>query len=163
MSVGFSSWVLSIIGVVLISVIVEMILPKGSVSKFIKSVLAIFIVFVIVSPIATIKDSNYFDKIINLNAIEIDVNYVKTINEQKVTEYQKNITTILNESGFLNISVNIDAEIDKEIKINKVYVNICNLVLNGNISHIDKYTKMIAIITSVVDVKKENIVFNEWT
>ena len=161
MSVGFSSWVLSIIGVVLISVIVEMILPKGSVSKFIKSVLAIFIVFVIVSPIATIKDSNYFDKIINLNAIEIDVNYVKTINEQKVTEYQKNITTILNESGFLNISVNIDAEIDKEIKINKVYVNICNLVLNGNISHIDKYTKMIAIITSVVDVKKENIVFNE--
>ena len=161
MSVGFSSWVLSIIGVVLISVIVEMILPKGSVSKFIKSVLAIFIVFVIVSPIATIKDSNYFDKIFNLNAIEIDVNYVKTINEQKVTEYQKNITTILNESGFLNISVNIDAEIDKEIKINKVYVNICNLVLNGNISHIDKYTKMIAIITSVVDVKKENIVFNE--
>ena len=161
MSAGFSSWVLSIIGVVLISVIVEMILPKGSVSKFIKSVLAIFIVFVIVSPIATIKDSNYFDKIINLNAIEIDVNYVKTINEQKVAEYQKNITTILNESGFLNISVNIDAEIDKEIKINKVYVNICNLVLNGNISHIDKYTKMIAIITSVVDVKKENIVFNE--
>ena len=161
MSAGFSSWVLSIIGVVLISVIVEMILPKGSVSKFIKSVLAIFIVFVIVSPIATIKDSNYFDKIINLNAIEIDVNYVKTINEQKVTEYQKNITTILNESGFLNISVNIDAEIDKEIKINKVYVNICNLVLNGNISHIDKYTKMIAIITSVVDIKKENIVFNE--
>ena len=161
MSAGFSSWVLSIIGVVLISVIVEMILPKGSVSKFIKSVLAIFIVFVIVSPIATIKDSNYFDKIFNLNAIEIDVSYVKTINEQKVAEYQKNITTILNESGFLNISVNIDAEIDKEIKINKVYVNICNLVLNSNISHIDKYTKMIAIITSVVDVKKENIVFNE--
>ena len=158
---NFSSWVLSIIGVVLISVIVEMILPKGSVGKFIKSVLAIFIVFIIVSPIVTFKNSNYLEKIFDLNSIEIDVEYVKNVNEQKVIEYQNNIMSVLKESGFLNVDVNIDAEIGKEIKINRVYVNLCNLVLTGDILHIDKYTKIIAIITSIVDVKKENIVFNE--
>ena len=57
--------------------------------------------------------------------------------------------------------VKIDAEIDKDIKINKVYVDICDLVLSENLEHIDKYTNMIAIIKSIIDIKKENIVFNE--
>lgn len=161
MSSNFSSWVLSIIGVVLISVIVDMVLPNGKTNKLIKSIFAIFIVFVIVSPIVTFKNTNYFDNIFNSNNIQIDVEYIKNINKQKVSEYEKNIITALDNNGYHKVDVSIEAEIDKEIKIKKVYVNICNLVLSENLEHIDKYTNIIAIINSIIDVSREDIVFNE--
>ena len=161
MSDNFSSWVLSIVGVILISVIVEIVLPHGSVGKFIKSILSIFIIFVMISPVVTFKNTNFFEKIFNQSAIEIDVEYIKKVNKQKVAEYEKNILESFDKSGYHNVIVKIDAEIDKDIKINKVYVDICDLVLSENLEHIDKYTNMIAIIKSIIDIKKENIVFNE--
>lgn len=162
MSDNFSSWVLSIVGVILISVIVEIVLPHGSVGKFIKSILSIFIIFVMISPVVTFKNTNFFEKIFNQSAIEIDVEYIKKVNKQKVAEYEKNILESFDKSGYHNVVIKIDAEIDKDIKINKVYVDICDLVLSENLEHIDKYTNMIAIIKSIIDIKKENIVFNEW-
>ena len=83
MSGDFSSWVLSVIGVILISVIVEIVLPHGSVGKFIKSILSIFIIFVMISPVVTFKNTNFFEKIFNQSAIEIDVEYIKKVNKQK--------------------------------------------------------------------------------
>lgn len=158
---AFSSWILSVVGVVLIVVVVEMILPSGKVSKFIKTILSLFIVFVFVSPIVTLKNKNYFDEIFNSNNININLEYVKEINQQKIYEYEKRVEETLDYNGYKNIDITINAEISNEIKIYKIYVNICNLVISENLQHIDKYTNIIAIVKNIIDIDEKDIVFNE--
>lgn len=157
----FSSWVLSIVGVVLIIVIVEIILPKGQTSKFIKSILAIFTIFVMVSPLVNFKNTNYIEKIFNKNNVVVDGEFLKSINEEKLKEYKNTIIKVLEDNGYKNIKLKFNADINKELKINKIYVDISKIVLDKNLEHIDKYTNIIAIIKSIIEIKGENIIFNE--
>ena len=48
----FSSWARGIVIAVVVSTIIEMILPNGSSKKYVKSVIGIYILFVIISPVA---------------------------------------------------------------------------------------------------------------
>ena len=62
-----SSWVQGIIIVVIISIIIEMILPDGNIKKYVRTVIGTFIVFVIISPIIT----KITGKEISLNSYEM--------------------------------------------------------------------------------------------
>lgn len=48
-----SIWILSIAGVIVLSVVVDLVMPNGSTSKFIKNIFAFVIVIVIISPIVS--------------------------------------------------------------------------------------------------------------
>jgi len=158
----FSSWILSIVGVVLIIVIVEIILPNGKTAKFIKGILAIFTIFVIVSPVVTFKNTNYLENIFNNNEVVVDGDFLEKINKEKLKEYKNIISKVLSDNGYKNIELNFVAETKKELKINKVYVDISKLVLDKNLKHIDKYTNIVAIIKNIIEIKGEDIIFNEW-
>mgnify|MGYP005805768403 FL=1 len=58
MTSTLSAWILSIAGVVLLSVLVELILPSGSMSKYIKGIFVFIIMFVILSPVPTLLNQN---------------------------------------------------------------------------------------------------------
>ena len=47
------SWVQGIVIAVVISTIIEMILPDGNIKKYVRTVIGVYIVFVIISPIIT--------------------------------------------------------------------------------------------------------------
>lgn len=160
---GLSAWILSIVGVVLIGILVEIILPKGQTAKFIKGILAIFTVFVIISPICKISVDNLeFNDIFNFSEININSEFIEQVNKDKIVELEGRIEDLLFENGYEEVSILIDANIGKKIEINKLYVDISKMVLSSENLNINKYTNITAIIKSVIDVKKENIVFNEW-
>ena len=46
-----SNWILQITGIVLCGVLVEVLLPKGKLNKILKTILALFIVLVIIAPL----------------------------------------------------------------------------------------------------------------
>ena len=48
---AFSSWAKGIVIAVVISTIIELILPNGSSKKYVRSVIGIYILFVIISPL----------------------------------------------------------------------------------------------------------------
>ncbi len=109
-------WVKGIIIAVIISTIIEMILPDNSIKKYVKTVMGIYIVFIIVSPIITKisgKQIALYDfqipKITNNYQIaNIDTNkYIETTYENKI---KQDIQQNLEENGFdvKNIQIIID-------------------------------------------------------
>ena len=93
-----TSWVQGIIIAVIISTIIEMILPDGNIKKYVRTVIGTFIVFVIISPIITkitgkeISLNSYeMPEIEQYKEIKIDTNsyiestYIKNI-EQDIIE-----------------------------------------------------------------------------
>lgn len=153
-----SAWILSIVGVCFIGVIFDVIVPEGKTNGFIKSMFAIFLLFVVVSPLPKL-----FNKTIDISTsggIEIDNNFIYNINKAKIESLENDIENMLEKKGFSNVNVSISANLyESELTVLKVYVNIKNLViLNGN-ENIDKYKGISEVVLEYLNVSKEDIVF----
>lgn len=97
-----NSWVQGIIIAVIISTIIEMILPNGNIKKYVRTVIGTYIVFVIISPIITkftgkeislgefkLPDvGKYEQKTIDTNAY-IESTYINTIKQDIIENIEK--------------------------------------------------------------------------
>lgn len=155
-----SSWILSIVGVVVVGVIIDLIMPDGQMSKYIKGIVAIVTVLVIVLPLPKLANQEIsFD--FNTN-IAIDSELIYTINENKVEQLNDILEKKLDENGYGNIEVSINADLySYDLKIEKVFVDLSQAVINEEITNIDKYTTDIkSIVKEVLKVEEDDILID---
>ena len=128
-----NSWIKGIVIAVIISTIIEMILPKGSIKKYVKCVIGVYIVFSIINPFLIKNNESIFKynqlelpKTAATEVISIDTDsYIEEIYTEKIEdEIQKNLENM----GYEVIMIKLD--IDKTQKnygrINKVNLKIIN-------------------------------------
>lgn len=116
-----NSWAQKIIIVVIICTIIEMILPEGKNKKYIKTVIGIYVVFTIISPIISKTNNNTIDlnkyfKIEDNKTIETSSPVMVNTNEYIEEVYKEKLKTdIKTKIEAMNYSVkNIDLEIETE-------------------------------------------------
>ena len=66
-----SGYILSILGIVIVGVLVDIVVPSGTINKYIKSIYAIFVLAVILSPVIKFL-SNTHDINVNITGYEIN-------------------------------------------------------------------------------------------
>lgn len=159
---NFSSWILSLVGVIIVGLLTEILLPNGKTSKLIKAIVAIFSMFVLIKPLKNFNIQNFnFSEVISSN-ITIDDDFVEERSEEKIKELENIIEENLSLSGYKNIKIFINYEyIEKNYNINTIYVDLCDLVLSDKNLNINKYTNIAAIIKKITNIKEESIIFYE--
>ncbi|MDE6550196.1 MAG: stage III sporulation protein AF [Clostridia bacterium] len=101
-----SAWVMAIIGVISITVLVDILLPEGETAKYIKGVLSIFVVATIVAPIPAFINKDWsIDNIFSGSYPVVDERYIATINESRADEQQKQIKDFLVNNGYEIVQV----------------------------------------------------------
>ena len=119
------SWVQGIVIAVVISTIIEMILPDGNIKKYIRTVIGVYIVFVIISPIIT----KITGKAINLELYElpkttiVQQNVIDTnayIESTYINKLKQDIIENIEAKGYKVININIGIE-QKETAADVVY------------------------------------------
>ena len=157
---GISAYLLSIVGVVILLVIIDLILPDSKISKYIKSIAAVFVVAVIASPIIKLVNSNWdWHSLFVGSEYQIDENILNNINQQNIEVLEDEITNYLTGQGFEGVEVMVSVNfIENELKISYIYVNLCDLVINENLEHIDYYTKIKELITQQINIEGDKII-----
>ena len=157
---AISVYLLSIVGVVFLIVIVDLILPDSKISKYIKSIAAVFVVAVIASPIINLVNSNWDWKSLFVNSeYQVDENVLNNINQQNIEVLEKELVEYLETQSIKGVEIMISASFtNNEPKINYIYVNLCDLVINENLEHIDYYTKIKELITQQINIEEEKII-----
>ena len=156
-----SSWILSILGIIIISLIIEIILPTGKTVKLIKSILGIFTIFIIISPLNKIDISNIYSSIFTTK-IEIDSEFIEKRKEEILEEYETEIIKNLEENGYFQIKISLDIEKNEnDFKIKAIFVDIREMVLKTESLNINKYTNIMAIIKNIIKVDDNKIIFYE--
>ena len=159
---AISTWILSITGIVLVGLLFDILLPNGKTNKIVKSVVALFTVLVIVSPLKNI-DLNNFDFSNLFENFNIDSQFVSSIREDMVQTLKDDIQENLYENGYSGVKIDFEVSSSQEnLQIRTVFVDLSNLVLLDNNLNINKYTNIVAIIKSLVDIKEDSIIFYEW-
>lgn len=158
-----SGYLLSILGIVIAGVLIEIIVPSGNINKYIKGVYSLFVVAVLISPllnfIETEKEFNFA-----ANDYEINQELFAYIGEQRTNSCEKNIKQELEKQGFLGVDINIDFSIENNTIIYKTCnVNLKNLVIDLDNQHINKYEFIKSAIKDYTDLTDEEIVINEWS
>lgn len=135
---SISSWIISIAGVIVLSVLIELILPDGQMNKYIKSIFSFVIVFVIISPLPKllkqdITFSEFFD---SDQSFSIDTNYLEQVNLNKLVASQQQIENQCLDAGYKNVKVYINADIHSgAMVVQSVYVDLSELVLSSTAEH----------------------------
>ncbi len=151
------SWLLNIVGVILISVLLEVILPSGKTAVFLKHIISLFVLYVVVNPIILFFTNNY--NILKGDGISVDLNYIYNNNLNKVEYYESEIIKNIEHMGYKNVSVILNGGIFEEnLSFNSAFVDLTN-VENNSKSEKDKIIEDIKnVVIEIAGVSKENIV-----
>ena len=159
------AYILSIIGIVFLGVLVDVIMPEGTMNKYIKGMFGLIALFVIVYPISQILNSNIKldDVFYNSSATAIDKDFLQATNKQIKSQIEKSLQAKLVNAGFENVDVEIECDLSQEqFTIKKVRVDISKMVINQNMVHINKYTEIKKVVTEFVNVEEDDVVIDEW-
>ncbi len=156
-----SGYILSILGIVIVGVLVDIVVPSGTINKYIKSIYAIFVLAVILSPVIKFL-SNTHDININITGYEINEDLMNYINTNKIKSIETNIENKLKDEGFDGIDIKINYSIESnELMINSCTVNMQNLVITSDKQHINKYEFIIEVVREYTNLADEEIIFYE--
>lgn len=161
----FSSWSKGIVIALIISTLVEMIIPDNNSKKYIKIIIGIFIVYTIISPIIEKllgQDINEYIEVDNyIQASSSNVEEKKdfqakaneSIKKIYVQNLQNDIKIKLKSKGYIAESININISNDDSYNIEKIEVKINEKVaVNEN----EKQTKTIVDTIRYIQVKIDN-------
>lgn len=156
---SISSWLFSIIGIILIGSLIDSILPNGKIGKYIKYCYSFIVVFVIVNPLLSIYSK------INTDIVSddyINYEYLDKFNNNSTEFLQQNIEKVCETYGLKNVKINILSYFDeKEYKIQSIQVYLGDLVIEEKNKHIDKYQILNDILVARLKVEKEQIIYYE--
>ena len=161
-----SSWILSIAGIVLLSVIIELILPNGAMNKYIKSIFGFIIMLVILTPIPKLLNQNIdISSFFQSDTIKVDKDYLEQINFDKLCSIQNDIEQDISTYGYKNVKVYISSDIfDNSFTIKSVTIDLSKLVITENAEHTN-IVKIKQHITSIIkqhlDIGEDEIYYEE--
>ncbi len=157
-----SSWIISICGIIIVSLLAEIVLPNGKTNKLIKSILALFSVVTIISPLKQINlEKLNFSSFFN-SRLSIDSNFVSNRNNEKIKTLEIQIEKDLELNGYKDIQISMNGYFEQEkLLIENVFVDLKNSVLSNKNMNINKYTNIIAIIKNLINIQEDSIIFYE--
>lgn len=158
---GIVAWIVSIVGICLMSVIIDVILPSGSTSGSIKKVISYAIILIVLAPIPNLlKTDVNIDTLLDKDYIEIQDNYIYNLNQIKLDKLKNKIQNDIDNSGILGTCVSISANVfESDLEIYSIYVDLFNLVISNNAENINIKKTIKQIILSNIDIEEEKIVF----
>ena len=159
---SISTWVLSVAGISIIGVLIELILPMGQTKKYVKGVFAFIVVLVIITPLPKLFGGEYrVEDIFEEDAIIIQEDFIYEINRDRLEKIENMIKVDLNEKGLNNVGVEINANIfTNNMTIDAVFIDLTNLELSENIQHKDINDIVINSVLKYVNVSQSDIVID---
>lgn len=160
-----SNWILSIAGIICVSVIVELILPDGQMNRYIKGIFSFIIILVVIMPIPKLLNRDLdFSNIFDNSGYEIDSDYLYQVNLDKMNSVKNEIENQIEKRGYLNVVVSINCDIfDNSMQYKSIFVDLSDLVISEQAEHnnISKIKKDISsIIMAIIDIDEEAILYD---
>lgn len=131
-----STWILSVAGIICVSVLIEFIMPEGQMNKYIKSIFSFVIILVIILPLPKLFKKQNSISVFDYDGITLQSDYLYELNLTKLSSITKTIEKDIKELGYNDVSLSISADIfDEKIDYRGIYVNLNNLVISNDFEH----------------------------
>lgn len=161
-------WCEGIIIAIIISVIIEMLIPDNKSKKYVKVIIGIYILFVSLNPLLELLNCDWdFSNIFDLDTVAVSTTMDNKIKDIYVLGIEEKVREDIESLGYSvdNLQVIVDSNYEKieevSIKINgKLDGNIIkieNISIRENNNRNDKYEDIVSLLKSEYFVEEEKI------
>lgn len=156
-----NGYVLSVLGIVVAGIFIDIIIPSGAINKYIRSIYSIFVVAVLVSPIMSLLNkANKFS--FTYEDYKLNENILSYIYKKRTETFQEDIEKQLASDGFANVDIVLNFSLENDVMLfTSCQVNLKNLVISKDKQHINKYEYIRDIVQTNTNLKDEEIIINE--
>ncbi len=120
------AWIMSIVGVICLGLLVEIVLPKGKVAKYVKGAFSLVVVAVIIAPLPSLFEGEWkidFD----LSQFEVDEQFVEQTLSKWSAKTSDEIKSYLSECGYdAMVQISFADDSLKDIARVDVFVKLAN-------------------------------------
>lgn len=142
-----NNWVLSVCATIMLSVIAGLIVPRGKIGGFIKSMFSLITIIVIIQPLVNLKNGEYTFNLDSNLETSVQKDFLDYANFKKTEALEKDAINFLKDNGYDADAVIIDVDdFNLTYKIKKIYVYFNKSVIkpnDANIDIIDEITEML--------------------
>ncbi|MDR2047011.1 MAG: stage III sporulation protein AF [Clostridiales bacterium] len=134
------AWIISVAGVSVLTVLLDIILPEGQMNKYVKGVLSVVVTVVIISPAAgLLKDGLDFERLFGFarNVYAVDQNYVYAVYADAYGAEEARMKSLLSGAGIKIESADIVFDPANKRKILYVNIFLRQSVIDGDSAHIN--------------------------
>ncbi len=157
-----NGYLLSVLGIVIAGVVIDIIIPSGEINKYIKSVYSIFVVAVLISPVIKFLSKNK-DFNFQYSEYEADEKLLNFIYTRQIDQLQIRIEDELMHEGFEGVDIIIDFSINNnELVYNSCKANTKNMFIVTDKQHINSYEFIKNTVARHTGLKDEVIMVYEW-
>lgn len=150
-------WIISVTGIVALTLLVDIILPEGESNKYVKAVMSILTTFVLIQPLPGVLSENFdVGEYFEIDTVSADAGLSSKLDDIKTDYWESTITAVLNSNGVKNADIKVVLDEEKDFVV-KVYLQ--NVVIADNQNHIF-ITKLITqILIDKLGISAERISF----
>ena len=158
-----NGYIMTLLGVILLSVLIDIILPNGSTSKYISGMFAIFVIFVIITPVVNwVKNDYKLTDYMTSSEIELNDKLLKNMYISQINALEEDLSTELANNGYEGVVIDIQFKVVAEsVEIERILVDITKLVINNPSTNINRYVYIRQVIMEHISVTEEVIEFCE--
>lgn len=160
---SISAWILSIAGICMLSVIIDLVVPDGKTNTIIKNVFSYAIVLVVILPLPKLfKNNTDLNDLFSPVDFPMQDNYIYNINQAKLDKWTQDINDDLVNGGIYGAVVSISANIfERNMEINAVYVDLYNVVISNENKNINIKTEVVRVVLNYINIKEDKVIFYE--
>ena len=161
---SISAWILSIAGICMLSVIIDLVIPDGKTNTIIKNVFSYAIVLVVILPLPKLfKNNTDLNDLFSPVDFPMQDNYIYNVNQAKLDKWTQDINDDLVSDGIYGAVVSISANIfERNMEINAVYVDLYNVVISNENKNINIKTEVVRVVLNYINIKEDKVIFYEW-
>lgn len=154
------AWALNVFSSVFFTSVISFLLPSGKISKFVKPILSIIVLFIIISPIVNYNE--IFESVNqenNLQYIGFDQNFLNYVGESKIGIYREKCSEIAKKNGITGEDILIKYIIDDsgKLQILGVDINLKNAVISSEEEHIVILRRVVEEIGDLVGIDSSGV------
>lgn len=129
-----SEWIMSVVGVIVLSVLVEVLMPEGQLNKYVKGIFSVITLYVIISPLPDIISGKFdFSNSINEGAVifELDEDFLNDIVSNPFSARETALENYLAECGY-PCTVKYVAKVRNNSEVDYINVILTSSSLHGD-------------------------------
>ena len=149
---GLATWVLSVLGIVLVGTLVDLLLTKSRLKSVIRAVFATITVLVIVTPLPGLVSTGSFD----ISADITDGDFLDYASDLKIGVLERAAERALAAEG-IEAAVEIEGTADTDIAIERVTIILSADGIPDENEHINKYNSVRRLAADYLNVEEDRI------
>jgi len=154
-----TGYILSVLGIVVAGVFIDVLLPSGTISKYIKGIYSIFVVAVLICPITNLLDKDFK---LTYTQMQTDEKLLNYIYNNRVKSQETELEQYFESEGFKGIELHLEFSIENDtLTYNVCEINLKNLEINADKQHINKYEFIKSTVTNATNLTEEEIYIHE--